>query len=140
MSTSKRNYEISQNLLDKEEITPYHYFITGIIDQRRYKILINTRQEENYITRELVLETEIIETRHLCLGLPSEIVNTNEEITEKEINIGGIPLIIPFKIYQGSQNITLGIKWLEKVKPYNIENEQLTITCQNNKIIIKRTK
>ena len=37
--------------------------------------------------------------------------------------MGGIPLIIPFKIYQGDQNVTLGIKWLEKVKPYNIENE-----------------
>ena len=126
MSTSRRNHEIPQKLL--EEITPYHYFITGIIDQRRYKILINTGQEENYITRELVWETEIIKTGQLCPELPSEIVNTNEEITEKEIIIGGIPLVIPFKIYQGSQNITLGIKWLEKVKPYNIENEQLSIT------------
>ena len=140
MSTSKRKYEIPQSLLDKEEITPYHYFITGIIDQRKYKILINTGQEENYITRELVLEEEIIRTGHTCPGLPSEIVNTNEETTEKEIIIGGILLIIQFKIYQGDHNITLGIKWLEKVKPYNIENEQLTITCQNKKIIIKRTK
>ena len=117
MSTSKRNYEIPQNLLDKEEITPYHYYIAGIIDQRKYKILINTGQEENYITRELVLEEEIIKTGHICPGLPSEIVNINEETTEKEIIIGGIPLIIPFKIYQGNHNITLGIKWLEKVKP-----------------------
>ena len=100
--------------------------------------MINTGQEENYIIRELVLETEIIFSGQLCPGLPSEIVNTNEEITEKEIIIGGIPLIIPFKIYQGNHNITLGIKWLEKVKPYHIENEQLTITCQNKKIIIKK--
>ena len=110
MSTSKRNYEIPQNLLDKEEITPYHYFITRIINQRRYKILINTGQEENYITRELVLEEEITKTGHICPGLPSEIVNINEETTEKEIIIGGIPLIIQFKIYQGNHNITLGIK------------------------------
>ena len=140
MSTSKRNYGIQQNLLDKEEITPYHYYITGIIDQRKYKILINTGLEENLITRELVLEEEIMKTGHICPGLPSEIVNINEETTEKEIIIGGIPLVIQFKIYQGNHNITLGIKWLEKVKPYNIENEQLTITCQNKKIIIKRTK
>ena len=138
MSTSRRNHEIPQKLL--EEITPYHYFITGIIDQRRYKILINTGQEENYITRELVLEEEIIKTGHICLGLPSEIVNTNEQTTGKEIIIGGIPLKIQFKIYEGNHNITLGIKLLEKVKPYNIENEDLTITCQNKKIIIKRTK
>ena len=100
MSTSKRNYEIPQNLLDKEEITPYHYFMTWITDQRKYKFLINTGQEENYIARELVLETEIIKTGHLCPGLPSEIVNKNEEITEKEVIIGEIPLIIPFKIYK----------------------------------------
>ena len=138
MSTSKRKYEIPQNLL--EETTPYHYFITGIMDQRKYKILINTRQEENHITRKLVLEEEIMKTGHICPGLPSEIINTNEETTEKEIIIGGIPLKIQFKIYEGNHNITLGIKWLEKVKPYSIENEQLTITCQNKKIIIKRTK
>ena len=96
-----------------------------------YIWLIFNRQEENYITRELVLEQEIIKTGHICPGLPSEIVNTNEETTEKEIIIGGIPLVIPFKIYQGNHNITLGIKWLEKVKPYNIENDQLTLTCQN---------
>ena len=99
MSTSKRNYEIPQNLLDKEEITPYHYFITWIMDQRKYNILINTGQEENYIKRELVLEEEIIKTGHICPGLPSEIVNTNEEMREKEIFIGVIPLVIPFKIY-----------------------------------------
>ena len=83
MSTSKRNYEIPQNLLVEEEISPYHYFITGIMDQRKYKILINTGQEEKYITRELVLEEEIIKTGHICPGLPSEIVNTNEKTTEK---------------------------------------------------------
>ena len=87
MSTSKRNSEIPQNLLDKDEITSYYYFRTGIIDQRRHKILINTGQEENYIMRELVLETEIIKTGHICPGLPSEIVNINEETTEKEITI-----------------------------------------------------
>lgn len=65
MITSKRNYEIPQNLLDKEEIRPYHYFVTGIIDQRKYKFLINTGLEENYITRELVLEEEIIKTGHI---------------------------------------------------------------------------
>ena len=81
-----------------------------------------------------------MKTGHICPGLPSEIINTNEETTEKEIIIGGIPLKIQFKIYEGNHNITLGIKWLEKVKPYSIENEQLTITCQNKKIIIKRTK
>ena len=137
MSSSKRKYEISQDL---GEITIYHYFITGIMDQRKYKILINTGQEENHITRELVLEEEIMKTGHICPGLPSEIINTNEETTEKEIIIGGIPLKIQFKIYEGNHNITLGIKWLEKVKPYSIENEPLTITCQNKKIILKEPK
>ena len=41
------------------------------------------------------------------------------------------------KIYQ-EDNIILGIKWLEEVKPYNLENTQLTITYKNKRIIIKR--
>lgn len=32
------------------------------MDQRKYKILINTGQKENHITRELVLEEEIMKT------------------------------------------------------------------------------
>ena len=110
------------------------------MDQRKYKILINTRKEENHITRELVLEEEIMKTGHICPRLPSEILNTNEETTEKEIIIGGIPLKIQFKIYEGNHNITLGIKLLEKVKPYSIENEQLTITCQNKKNNYKKNQ
>jgi len=60
-----------------------------------------------------------------------------EETTQKEIIIGGIIILINFKIYQ-EDNIILGIKWLEEVKPYNLENTQLTITYKNKKIIIKR--
>ena len=48
-------------------------------------------------------------------------------------------MIIKFKIYQGNENITLGIKWLEQVKSYNIEDKQLRINYQNKKVIIKRT-
>ncbi len=36
-------------------------------------------------------------------------------------------------------NITLGIKWLEQVKPYNLEDKQLTINYENKRVIIKRT-
>ena len=36
MSTSKRNYILPQNLLlNIDEITPYHYYITEIMDQRK---------------------------------------------------------------------------------------------------------
>ena len=48
-------------------------------------------------------------------------------------------MIIKFKVYQGNENITLGIKWLEQVTPYNIEDKQLTINYQSKKVIIKRT-
>ncbi len=72
------------------------------------------------------MEDEIITTEQLCPELPKELINT-EETTEKEIIIGGIPIVIKFKIYQGDKNITLGIKWLEEMKPYNLENTQLTI-------------
>ncbi|AAF08288.1 putative cell-to-cell movement protein [Tobacco vein clearing virus] len=141
ISTSKREYIIPKNLARNtiEEIKPYHYYITGIMEQRKYQILINTGQEENYIIRELVAESEIITTEQLCPELPKELI-INEEITEKEIIIGGIPLIIQFKIYQGNENITLGIKWLERLKPYNLEDKQLTITYKNKKVIIKRTE
>ncbi len=148
LSTSKRtNNEIPQisskmstsRRIDKmeEEIKPYHYYITGIMEQRKYLILINTGQEENYITRELVTEDEIITTEQLCPELPKELINT-EETTEKEIIIGGIPIVIKFKIYHGDKNIILGIKWLEQVKPYNLEDKQLTINYENKKLIIKK--
>jgi len=153
LSTSKRiNYEIPQlsskmttsRRIDKspqiseEEIEPYRYYITGIMEQRKYLILINTGQEENYITRELVTEDEIITIEQSCPELPKALIYT-EETTEKEIIIGGIPIVIKFKIYQGDKNITLGLKWLEQVKPYNLEDKQLTINYDNKKIIIKRT-
>ena len=62
-----------------------------------------------------------------------------EETTEKEIIIGGVPIVIKFKIYQGDENIILGIKWLEQVKLYNLEDKQLTINYENKRVIIKRT-
>jgi len=69
--------------------------------------------------------------------ITKRLINS-EEIAEKEIIIGGIVILIKFKIYQGD-NIILGIKWLEEMKPYNLENTQLTITYKNKKVIIKRT-
>lgn len=108
------------------------------MNQRKYLILIDTGQEENYVTRELVTEEEIITKEQTCPELPMTLINT-EELTEKEMIIGGIPITIKFKIYQGNRNITLGIKWLEQLKPYNLEDKQLMITYQNKKVTIKRT-
>jgi len=140
-STSKRiNYTTPQKLIEQkiEEINPHHYYITGIMDQRKYLILINTGQEENYVIRELIPEQEIVTIEQQNSELPKAL-RKNEETTEKELIIGGIPILINFKIYQGDKNITLGIKWLEKVKPYKLEDRQLTISYENKKIIIKRT-
>ena len=137
MSTSRRIDKTPQKLME-EEIKPHHYYITGIIEQRKYLILINTGLEENYITRELVTEDEIITTEQLFPELPKTLMYT-EETTEKKIIIGGVPIVIKFKIYQGDENITLGIKWLEQVKPYNLEGKQLTINYENKRVIIKRT-
>jgi len=120
-----------------KEIEPYHYYITGIIEQRKHIIIINTGQEENYIPRELVTEEEINSKEQICPELPKELSYT-EETTQKEIIIGGIVILIKFKIYQ-SDNIILGIKWLEEIKPYNLENTQLIITYKNKKVTIKRT-
>nr|CAC88797.1 putative movement protein [Nicotiana tabacum] len=140
-STSKRiNYTTPQKLIEQkiEEINPHHYYITGIMDQRKYLILINTGQEENYVIGELIPEQEIVTIEQQNSELPKAL-RKNEETTEKELIIGGIPILINFKIYQGDKNITLGIKWLEKVKPYKLEDRQLTISYENKKIIIKRT-
>jgi len=93
------------------------------MEQRKYFILIDTIIEENYITRELVTEDEIITTEQSFPKLPKALMYT-EETTEKEIIIGGVPIVIKFKIYQGNENIILGIKWLEKVKLYKIEDKQ----------------
>jgi len=106
------------------------------MEQRKHIIIINTGQEENYIPRELVSKEEIISKEQICPELPKELLHI-EETTQKEIIIGGIMILINFKIYQ-EDNIILGIKWLEEVKPYNLENTQLTITYKNKRIIIKR--
>ena len=50
MSISRRIDKTPQKSME-EEIKPHHYYITGIMEQRKYLILINTGQEENYITR-----------------------------------------------------------------------------------------
>ena len=122
----------------EEEIKPHHYYITGIMEQRKYLILIDTGREENYITRELVTEDEIITIEQSCPELPKALMYA-EETTEKEIIIAVVPIVIKFKIYQGNENIILGIKWLEQVKQYNLEDKQLTINYENKRVIIKRT-
>jgi len=61
-----------------------------------------------------VTEDKIITTEQSYSELPKTLIYT-EETTEKEIIIGGVPIIIKFKVYQGDKNITLGIKWLEQV-------------------------
>jgi len=136
-----KNYITPKKIIEQkiEEINPHHYYITGIMDQRKYLILINTGQEENYVIRELIPEQEIVTIEQQNSELPKAL-RKNEETTEKELIIGGIPILINFKIYQGDKNITLGIKWLEKVKPYKLEDRQLTISYENKKIIIKRTE
>ena len=35
-------------------------------------------------------------------------------------------------------DIILGIKWLEQVKPYNIEHTQLSITYNREKLFLRR--
>ena len=41
MSTSRRIDKTPQKSIE-EEIKPYHYYITGIMEQQKYLILINT--------------------------------------------------------------------------------------------------
>ena len=97
-STSKRiNYTTPQKLIEQkiEEINPHHYYITGIMDQRKYLILINTGQEENYVIRELIPEQEIVTIEQQNSELPKAL-RKNEETTEKELIIGGIPILIKF--------------------------------------------
>ncbi|KAG5606272.1 hypothetical protein H5410_027764 [Solanum commersonii] len=72
-----------------KEIEPYHYYITGIIEQRKHIIIINTGQEENYIPRELVDEEEIISKKQACPELPKEL-SCIEDTIEKKVIIGGI--------------------------------------------------
>lgn len=137
MNTS-RKLEYTNPHLEINNLQPNHYFITGIMDQRKYLILINTGQEENLISKEIVLEKDIIIKEHSCPDLPKILTNI-EEITEKEFIIGGIPMVIQLKLYQWENRIILGIKWLDTLKPYSLEDKQLIITYQNKKIIINRT-
>ena len=95
MSISRRIDKTPQKSME-EEIKPHHYYITGVMEQRKYLILIDTGREENYITRELVTEDEIITTEQSCLELPKALMYI-EETTEKEIIIGGIPIVLNLK-------------------------------------------
>ncbi|KAG5610145.1 hypothetical protein H5410_021426 [Solanum commersonii] len=63
-----------------KEIEPYHYYITGIIEQRKHIIIINTGQEENCIPKELVDEES---KKQACPELPKEL-SYIENTTEKE--------------------------------------------------------
>ena len=137
MSTSRRIDKTPQKLME-DEIKPHHYYIMEIMEQRKYSILIDTGREENYITRELVTEDEIITSEQSFPELPKALMYT-EETTEKELIIGGVSIVLKFKIYQGDENIILGIKWLKQVKSYNLEDKQLTINYKNKRVIIKRT-
>ena len=62
-------------------------------------------------------------------------------MAEKEIIIWVRKIKIEFEIKEEMQKaaIILGIKWLEQVKPYNIEHTQLSIIYNKEKLIIKRT-
>ena len=84
MSTSRRIDKTPQKSME-EEIKPHHYYITRVMEQRKYLILINIGQEENYITRELVTEDEIITTEQLCPELSKALMYT-EETTKKRNN------------------------------------------------------
>ena len=133
MSTSRRlEFDIPM------EIQPYHYYITGILGQRKYLILIDTGEQENYITRELIIENDIKIQEQECLDLPKELRQTKETTTQ-ELIIGGIPISIPFTITKINTNIILGLNWLEQVKPYKIEDKQLIIHYDRKPIIISRT-
>ena len=136
MSTSRRiEYEIPNEIIP----TQHPYYITGILNQRKYLILINTGEQDNWITRELITEDDIIIQEQGIPDLPIELKQT-KEITIQELIIGGIPINIQFTIGQINPNIVLGLQWLEQVKPYKLEDKRLIIHYQNKNVIINRTK
>ena len=108
--------------------------------KKEYLILLNTGQEENYVAKYLVKSEEIKSSSNICPDLPRSLINI-KDTTEKEIIIGVRKIKIEFEIKEEMQkiDIILGIKWLEQVKPYNIEHRQLSITYNKEKLFIKRT-
>ena len=115
------------------------YYITGKINEKEYLILLNTGQEENYIAKYLVKNEEIKTDNDICPDLPRSLINS-KNIAEKEIIIGVRKIKIEFEVKEEMQkaDIILGIKWLEQVKPYNIEHTQLTLTYNKEKLFLKR--
>ena len=100
---------------------------------------MNTGQEENYIARYLVKNEEIKTDNNICPDLPRSLIN-NKNLAEKEIILGVRKIKIEFEVKEEMQkaDIILGIKWLEQVKPYNIEHTQLTLTYNQEKLFLKR--
>ena len=100
---------------------------------------MNTGQEENYIARYLVRNEEIKIDNNICPDLPRSLIN-NKNLAEKEIILGVRKIKIEFEVKEEMQkaDIILGIKWLEQVKPYNIEHTQLTLTYNKEKLFLRR--
>ena len=100
---------------------------------------MNTGQEENHIAKYLVKNEEIKNDNNICLDLPRSLIN-NKNLAEKEIILGVRKIKIEFEVKEEMQkaDIILGIKWLEQVKPYNIEHTQLTLTYNQEKLFLKR--
>ena len=115
------------------------YYITGKINEKEYLILLNTGQEENYIAKYLVKNEEIKTDNDMCPDLPRSLIN-NKNLAEKEIILGVRKIKIEFEVKEEMQkaDIILGIKWLEQVKPYNIEHTQLTLTYNKEKLFLRR--
>ena len=115
------------------------YYITRKINEKEYLILLNTGQEKNYIAKYLVKNEEIKTDNNICPDLPRSLIN-NKNLAEKEIILGVRKIKIEFEVKEEMQkaDIILGIKWLEQVKPYNIEHTQLTLTYNKEKLFLKR--
>ena len=115
------------------------YYITGKINEKEYLILLNTGQEENYIAKYLVKNEEIKSNNNICSDLPRSLINA-KNIAKKEIIIGIRKIKIEFEVKEEIQkaDIILGIKWIEQVKPYNIEHIQLTLTYNREKLFLRR--
>ena len=68
----------------------------GTINEKEYLMLLNTGQEENYITKYLVINEEIKFNSNICPDLPRSLIDI-KDTTEKEIIIGIRKIKIEFE-------------------------------------------
>lgn len=126
--------------LNQEETSQFR--ILGILRGQVIPILIDTGAVDNYITPNLV-QTIVRSSSHRYGDFQGNIFNSIGNV-EETFNISNRDIPVKLEIQSQRKNsdkeVIFGTKFLNQVKPYSIEFDQLKITWKNEVIIVPRDR